>query len=124
MTHHTARHSTTLVFIVKRLFHFSCCWHFPVDLSPVTASSYPTRKRIRARSQGGKKLYTVFSFEGWFRPPAITHHIPGKSFQLVRYYGWYSNKILIFIYLALVPIVLPNLGGTEGKNVMPLPPRI
>ena len=23
---------------------------------------------------------------------AITQHIPDKSFQLVRYYGWYSNK--------------------------------
>ena len=24
---------------------------------------------------------------------AITEHIPDKSFQLVRYYGWYSNKM-------------------------------
>jgi len=24
---------------------------------------------------------------------AITQHIPAKSFQLVRYYGWYSNKM-------------------------------
>jgi hypothetical protein len=24
---------------------------------------------------------------------AITQHIPDRSFQLVRYYGWYSNKI-------------------------------
>jgi len=23
---------------------------------------------------------------------AITQHIPDKSFQLVRYYGWYSNR--------------------------------
>jgi len=23
---------------------------------------------------------------------AITRHIPEKSFQLVRYYGWYSNR--------------------------------
>ena len=23
---------------------------------------------------------------------AITQHIPDKSFQLVRYYGWYSNS--------------------------------
>ncbi|MCK5241615.1 transposase [bacterium] len=23
---------------------------------------------------------------------AITQHIPEKGFQLVRYYGWYSNK--------------------------------
>ena len=24
---------------------------------------------------------------------AITQHIPDKSFQLVRYCGWYSNKM-------------------------------
>jgi hypothetical protein len=24
---------------------------------------------------------------------AITQHIPDKGFQLVRYYGWYSNKM-------------------------------
>lgn len=24
---------------------------------------------------------------------AITPHIPDQSFQLVRYYGWYSNKM-------------------------------
>jgi len=24
---------------------------------------------------------------------AITQHIPEKSFQLVRYYGWYSNRM-------------------------------
>lgn len=23
----------------------------------------------------------------------ITRHIPDKSFQLVRYYGWYSNRL-------------------------------
>ena len=23
----------------------------------------------------------------------ITQHIPGKRFQMVRYYGWYSNKM-------------------------------
>ena len=24
---------------------------------------------------------------------AITQHIPDKHFQMVRYYGWYSNKM-------------------------------
>ena len=24
---------------------------------------------------------------------AITQHIPDKRFQMVRYYGWYSNKM-------------------------------
>ena len=26
---------------------------------------------------------------------AITQHIPDKRFQMVRYYGWYSNKMRI-----------------------------
>ena len=26
---------------------------------------------------------------------AITQHIPDKSFQLVRYYGWYSNRLVL-----------------------------
>ena len=34
------------------------------------------------------QIFTPFDFIA-----AITQHIPDKSFQLVRYYGWYSNKM-------------------------------
>jgi hypothetical protein len=34
------------------------------------------------------EVFTPCDFIG-----AITQHIPDKSFQLVRYYGWYSNKM-------------------------------
>lgn len=37
-----------------------------------------------------KKNFNVYSAEEFIA--AITQHIPEKSFQMVRYYGWYSNK--------------------------------
>jgi hypothetical protein len=39
---------------------------------------------------GNKKNFEVFSAEEFIA--AITQHIPDKSFQMVRYYGWYSNR--------------------------------
>jgi hypothetical protein len=32
-------------------------------------------------------------FSAWDFIAAITQHIPDKRFQMVRYYGWYSNKM-------------------------------
>lgn len=37
-----------------------------------------------------KKNFNVYKAEEFIA--AITQHIPEKSFQMVRYYGWYSNK--------------------------------
>jgi hypothetical protein len=37
-----------------------------------------------------KKNFEVFSAEEFIA--AITQDIPEKNFQLVRYYGWYSNR--------------------------------
>lgn len=37
-----------------------------------------------------KKNFEVFNAEEFIA--AITQHIPDKSFQMVRYYGWYSNR--------------------------------
>lgn len=39
----------------------------------------------------GKSLCALFR-PGFFFIAAITQHITEKSFQMVRYYGWYSNK--------------------------------
>jgi hypothetical protein len=39
---------------------------------------------------GNKKNFEVFSAEEFIA--AITQHIPDKSFQMVRYYGWYSSR--------------------------------
>lgn len=38
-----------------------------------------------------KRNFEIFSACDFIA--AITQHIPDKSFQLVRYYGWYSNKM-------------------------------
>ncbi len=38
-----------------------------------------------------KKNFKVFSSLEFIA--AITQHIPEPSFQLVRYYGWYSNRM-------------------------------
>ncbi len=37
-----------------------------------------------------KRNFEVFSAEEFIA--AITEHIPDKGFQMVRYYGWYSNR--------------------------------
>jgi hypothetical protein len=37
-----------------------------------------------------KKNFEIFSAEEFIA--AITQHIPDKSFQMVRYYGWYSSR--------------------------------
>ena len=38
-----------------------------------------------------KKNFKIFTAEEFIA--AITQHIPDKRFQLVRYFGWYSNRI-------------------------------
>jgi hypothetical protein len=44
-------------------------------------------KMSQGKSKKNFQIYTAEEFIG-----AITQHIPEKSFQMVRYYGWYSNK--------------------------------
>ncbi len=44
-------------------------------------------KMTYGRSRNNFNVYTAEEFIA-----AITQHIPEKSFQMVRYYGWYSNK--------------------------------
>jgi hypothetical protein len=49
---------------------------------------------ILYRSGMNKKIGRNFEvFTPWDFIAAITQHIADKSFQLVRYYGWYSNKM-------------------------------
>jgi len=45
-------------------------------------------KMTHGRNKGSFKVFDAAEFIA-----AITQHIPDKSFQLVRYYGWYSNCI-------------------------------
>jgi hypothetical protein len=43
-----------------------------------------------SHGNNNKKNFEVYPPEEFLA--AITQHIPEKSFQMVRYYGWYSNK--------------------------------
>ena len=43
-----------------------------------------------SHGNNNKKNFEVYTAEKFIA--AITQHIPEKSFQMVRYYGWYSNK--------------------------------
>lgn len=45
------------------------------------------RSRLHAKT---RRNFEVFSAEEFIA--AITQHIPDKGFQMVRYYGWYSNR--------------------------------
>ncbi|MDF1614057.1 transposase [Desulfurivibrio dismutans] len=60
-------------------------------------------KPTPSRSKGGRRNFQVFSATEFIA--AITQHIPEKSFQLVRYYGWYSNR-----------------GRGVGQTARPMPP--
>jgi len=45
------------------------------------------RSKMNTKHKRNFEVFTPTDFIA-----AITQHIPDKSFQLVRYYGWYSNK--------------------------------
>lgn len=47
-------------------------------------------KSVKAGTGNTKQNFKVYSAEEFIA--AITQHIPKKSFQMVRYFGWYSNK--------------------------------
>ena len=50
---------------------------------------YKSKKTLR-KNKGGRKNFQVFTAVEFIG--AIIQHIPEKSLQLVRYYGWYSNR--------------------------------
>jgi hypothetical protein len=47
----------------------------------------------RSKMSHGKNKKNFHVFDPLEFIAAITQHIPEKSFQLVRYYGWYSNRM-------------------------------
>ena len=52
---------------------------------PTATVIYRSRKHANT-----KRNFEVFSAQDFIA--AITQHIPDKGFQMVRYYGWYSNR--------------------------------
>jgi len=64
----------------------------PFSLEKITYNPETGMVLYRSGMTHGKnrKNFKVFSATEFIA--AITQHIPDKSFQLVRYYGWYSNR--------------------------------
>ncbi|MBW2740621.1 MAG: transposase, partial [Deltaproteobacteria bacterium] len=48
-------------------------------------------KMTHRKIKGGKKNFGIYAAQEFIA--SITQHIPDKNFQLVRYYGWYSNRM-------------------------------
>ncbi len=48
------------------------------------------RSKLQKEKDKGKNNYKVYDAEAFIA--ALPQHIPDKSFQMVRYYGFYSNK--------------------------------
>lgn len=47
---------------------------------------------LKADTSGTHRFVEVYPEVGDKVATTITQHIPEKSFQLVHYYGWYSNR--------------------------------
>ena len=47
-------------------------------------------RSAKSETYNAKQNFKIYTAEEFIA--AITQHIPKKSFQMVRYYGWYSNK--------------------------------
>ena len=62
---------------------------FCADLGRISSRAVGVRVwRLNPKINRNFQIFTPCDFIA-----AITQHIPDKSFQLVRYYGWYSNKM-------------------------------
>ena len=62
------------------------------SVEKLTYTNEPATVIYRSKMGHGNdsKNFEVYTAEEFIA--AITQHIPEKSFQMVRYYGWYSNK--------------------------------
>src|ERR1019366_7100037 len=70
------------------------------------------RSRLNAKINRNFEVFTAADFLA-----ASTQHIPDKGAQMVRYHGWYSNKMRGARQRWLPPAVVPHRPG-----VSPPPP--
>ena len=61
-----------------------------------------------------KKNFMMYTAEEFIA--AITQHIPKKSFQMTRYYGWYSNKARGVRLKNEVQVIEPARGRIPADN--------
>ena len=74
-------------YIIRNPFSVEKMWASEPGPAPASGSIL-YRSGMNKRIGRNFEVFTPCDFIA-----AITQHIPDKSFQLVRYYGWYSNKM-------------------------------
>ena len=76
------------------------------------------RSRLNAKINRNFEVFTATDFLA-----AITQHIPDKGAQMVRYYGWYSNKMRGARQRWLLPEVVPHRPGVSPPPPLKLPSK-
>ena len=94
----------------------------PFSIEKMTLES-PTdmviyRSRLNAKINRNFEVFTATDFLA-----AITQHIPDKGAQMVRYYGWYSNKMRGVRHRGLPPQKVPHRPGVSPPPPLKLPSK-
>jgi hypothetical protein len=76
------------------------------------------RSRLNAKINRNFEVFTATDFLA-----AITQHIPDKGAQMVRYYGWYSNKLRGVRHRGLPPELVPHHPGLSPPPPIKLPSK-
>ena len=76
------------------------------------------RSRLNAKINRNFEVFTATDFLA-----AITQHIPDKGTQMVRYYGWYSNKMRGVRHRGLPPELVPRRPGLSPPPPLNLPSK-
>jgi hypothetical protein len=76
------------------------------------------RSRLNAKINRNFEMFTPTEFL-----TAITQHIPDKGAQMVRYYGWYSNKMRGVRHRGLAPQLVVRRPAVSPPPPLKLPSR-
>jgi len=76
------------------------------------------RSRLNARINRNFEVFTPTDFLA-----AITQHIPDKGAQMVRYYGWYSNKMRGVRHRGSPSDLVPHRPGLSPPPPLKLPSK-
>jgi hypothetical protein len=76
------------------------------------------RSRLNPKINRNFEVFTATDFLA-----AITQHIPDKGAQMVRYYGWYSNKMRGVRHRGLPPELVPHRPGLSPPPPLKLPSK-
>jgi hypothetical protein len=76
------------------------------------------RSRLNAKINRNFEVFSPTDFLA-----AITQHIPDKGAQMVRYYGWYSNKMRGVRHRGLPPELVPHRPGVSPPPPLKLPSK-